>query len=177
VEFSGRFRQFPVTVHIDLGTAAPDLQGTYLIALEEGFRRWQIEAGSEIAGVEFVGSPENAQIVSEFVEVIPGEPLALAASRPTDFETGRIIAKSAIEFSTVNLGRGAEQRFRDGRFTRDEFIEAIVALVAHEYGHSLGIRTHPTDNADFLMGSRGFEVHSRPTLQDLNTLRDNYCRE
>lgn len=176
VQFAGRFRQFPVSVFIDLGTAAPDLQGTYLIALQRGFRVWQSETESALAAVEFVGSADHAHIVAEFVSGIPGGPIALAASRPTEFESSGIIAKTVIEFSTTNLGIGLETRFRIGALSQLEFTDAVASIAAHEFGHSMGIQTHAGENADFLMSAIGFEAHTGPTLGDLNTLRHNYCR-
>lgn len=176
VQFAGRFRQFPVTVYIDLGTAAPDLQGTYLIALQQGFRSWQLEAGDEIAGVDFVASQDNAQVVAKFIAEIPNGPIALASSRPIELVSGGIIARTVIEFSTRNLGIGLETRFRIGALSQADFVDAVAGLTAHEFGHSMGIQTHPSQNADFLMGAIGFEAHTGPTPEDLNTLRHNYCR-
>ncbi|MCG8467047.1 MAG: hypothetical protein MJB57_02425 [Gemmatimonadetes bacterium] len=176
VQFNGRFREFPVSVFIDLGRAAPDLQGMYLTAIQDGFQRWGLFEPEDFTAVEFVASPEDANITTVFVTQIPGAPLALAASRPIEFEREGVVAKTTIEFSNLVLAEKFEERFRAGLLSPSQFVRQVAALTAHEYGHSLGIQTHPTQNADFLMSAIGFELHTDPTEADRNTIRENYCQ-
>ncbi|HEY7531482.1 MAG TPA: hypothetical protein VH681_01715 [Nitrospiraceae bacterium] len=61
---------------------------------------------------------------------------------------------------------------RDGVLSREAFLRGISGIAAHEMGHLLGIIGHPRWT-DVLMGPRYYDS---PTIADVNTLIEAYCR-
>ena len=176
--FEGRFIMFPINVFIDLSGAAADLQGEYQTALEQGFKSWETASGGEIGAVTFVNGPGFAHVTATFIPLIPGASFALGASRVIDFQPGtpNLTTQTAIEFSSNNLATRFDEDFRNGVITVEEFTQAIAGLAAHELGHSFGMTTHASVGNEWLMSTEGASAHSSPTVTDLNTLKDNYCR-
>jgi hypothetical protein len=160
-----RWKQFPLSVAIDL-TAAPKVsEGTnrqvYTRAIQAGVLKWNV--GNGIGTVNFVTSADP-DILIRFTDTLPVGTLGFTdkqGPRPYILK-GTVISLSVQAFSTFLLGPAGTGR---------DFETNLRLVTAHEMGHALFAGAHPTGVSNSIMGL----LQENVTQLDINTIRESYC--
>ena len=166
-----RWQSFPVDVYVDLGPIPEALLDVYREGVERGIHLWA-EALQHTIGriVQFrVSYSPNAAPVT----------LSLTAGSLPENAMG-ITELTFTDDRIVN----ANVKLTRSKYERTPFlVNDLANTTAHEIGHVLGIVDHSPSSEDKMWAAGNFGMHNQAqdpvsllTANDLNTLREAYCR-
>lgn len=159
-----RWKQFPVTVAIDL-TSAPnvnvgDNRQAYIKEIQAGALKWTA-AGNGIGAVNFIDSAD-ADIVIRFTNGLSNGVLGQTLwNGPRPYILKGTSINLSVQAFSIYVGLGSAF-----------FLETLRQVVAHEMGHALFTTAHSTQASDMMAFG-----HTQETLsqRDINTIRESYC--
>jgi len=161
-----RWREFPVSVYVDMSAVPDSLRATYAGAAKAGAESWFVATEGRLGGISWTDNAHGSQIRIRIGMVENGNPGSTAVKIQ-----GRVLTEA-----TTTIERPPSDAV-DVQGGQQGFIATAVAqIIAHEMGHALGILLHSTDGAD-LMAARLYVGTPAPwiTAADRHTLLHAYC--
>lgn len=164
-----RWQSFPLTYLFWSPAFPSEFVDDYRASIAAGIRRWDEATSDELGAVVEVDRVEDAQVVITYEDFMSKEAYAhVSYAGPSAY-----LKHAAISFNRSAMGE-IEDLVRSGSLDRANFDAGIAGIAAHEMGHVLGIIDHPTD-PNSIMGPQ-FVFVEYPTVDDINTIMDAYCR-
>lgn len=174
-----RWRSFPVTVKIDLGSAPRVAEGNnrdkYMSNIKLGAQAWRVAGDGRIGDVVFVDS-DDADIIIKFGTTPSAATLGETLSRRDN--ASYFVKGTVITLSILGFDRFISNNSWSTIFGSPSFDYTLYQIVAHEMGHALFASGHSSQAEDIMC--EGFRplTPGAPflSMRDINTVREAYCR-